>query len=106
MRAGELRQRIKLESKTVTRNAFGEEVATWATLATVWAKIETVNGVETIAQQQAAALLTHKITIRVYAALQPVMRVNWNSRLFDVQAVLDDNLHRQMQLLCSEVKRG
>jgi SPP1 family predicted phage head-tail adaptor len=102
MRAGELRQRIKLESQTVTRNGFGEEVRVWATLATVWAKIETVSGAETIAQQQATALLTHKITIRTYAAIQPAMRVNWNSRYFDVQAVLDDNVHKQMQLLCSE----
>lgn len=110
MRAGELRQRIQLQTKTVTRNGFGEEVRAWTTLATLWARVETVSGAETIAQQQAAALLTHKITIRAYPALQPALRVSWThdavTRIFDVQAVLDDNAHRQMQLLCSEVVNG
>ncbi len=103
MRAGELRQRIVIEANTPTRNSVAEEVPHWATFATVWAKVETISGAESIEQQQASASLLHHFTIRNYAGIQPAMRVRWRDRIFDISAVLDDNLNRQMLLVCSEV---
>ncbi len=102
MRAGELRQRIIIEQNTPTRDAFGAEVPHWSTFATRWAKIETVNGAETIEQQQAAARLTHQMTIRYCSGLAPAMRVNWNGRLFDITAILEDNVKHQTILQCAE----
>ena len=34
--AGEFDQRITLQSKSITRNAIGEEVVTWGDVATIW----------------------------------------------------------------------
>jgi head-tail adaptor len=34
MRAGRLRHRVVIQRKTVTQNAFGEEVITWTTVGT------------------------------------------------------------------------
>lgn len=41
MKAGELDRRIQLQSATVTNDPdYNEETRTWATYATVWAKME------------------------------------------------------------------
>ena len=102
MRAGELRQRITIEQNTPTRDTFSAEVPHWSTFATLWAKIETVSGAETIEQQQATARLTHQMTIRYYPGIAPAMRVSWSGRLFDIQAVIDDNVKHQTILQCAE----
>lgn len=38
MIAGTLDRRITLRTKSVTKNAFGEDVVTWTDVATVWAR--------------------------------------------------------------------
>lgn len=40
MQAGKLRHRIKLQTKSVTRDSFGGEVITWSDVITVWAELE------------------------------------------------------------------
>ncbi len=40
MRAGRLRDRVTLQQKSVTRDAYGGEVVTWNTVATVYAELE------------------------------------------------------------------
>lgn len=43
MEAGKLDHRIRIERKVITQDAaFGTEVITWATLATVWAQVQEV----------------------------------------------------------------
>lgn len=106
MRAGELRQRITLQEKCAAQNAFGDETITWADAATVWAKVETVSADEFVAQQQFGAALTHKITIRWRANVIPTMQVVWGDRTLEVTGIVDDNVKRQLTLLCSEIAPG
>ncbi len=103
MRAGELRHRIVIQQNTPTRDAFNAEVESWASWATVWAKIETVSGSEYIEQQAAGATVTHQVTVRHRAGIVPTMRVVFESRTFEITAVLEDNLNRATRLMCSEV---
>ena len=46
MRIGELDRRIVIEAPTVTQNSYGEQVSSWATYRTVWAKMEWKGGSE------------------------------------------------------------
>ncbi len=103
MRAGELRHRVQLQTKTVTRNSFSEEVRAWSTLATVWGRVKTLSGDESIVQSQETATLTHEILIRAYAGVSPVQRVLWQSRVFEIHSVVPDERNQQMTLFCSEV---
>jgi SPP1 family predicted phage head-tail adaptor len=104
MRAGELKQRITIQHQTITRDGFGAEVPTWATLATVWAKIITTGGVETIdAPQVATATITHEVTIRWRSDVTPLMQVLWGTRTLTIRAVVDDNVRRMLVLSCDEV---
>jgi SPP1 family predicted phage head-tail adaptor len=104
MRAGELRQRITIQQQDILRGTFGEEIPTWMTLATVWAKVVTTGGTESIdAPQVATATLTHEITIRHRTDVTPLMQVLWGTRTLTIRAVVDDNLKRSLILSCDEV---
>lgn len=102
MKAGELRHRIELQAPTATRDDFGAEIITYATTATVWAKVETTAGDETIDMNRAGASLTHTITLRDRSDVLPTWRVLWGSRVFEIGSVVRDNVGREMVLTCSE----
>ena len=106
MRAGELRNRIVIEANTPTRNSVNEEVAHWATFATLWAKVQATAGTEQIDQQRATAIVHYTIIVRSYPGITSAMRVNWDATYFDIQAVIDDPASGEMQLICSEVVSG
>ena len=103
MRAGELRHRVTIQQKSVTRNTFGEEVVTWQDVATVWAAIEPLRGREFFESQQVNAEVTTRIRIRYRPGITPTMRVVFGNRVFDIQAVINvDERNRELHLMCRE----
>ena len=103
MNAGGMRNRVQLQSKTVTRDTFGAETITWTEEAVLWAKVEPITAREYFSSMQMQSQVTHKITIRYYAGLRTDWRVKWGSRLFDIQSALNlEERNREMTLLCTE----
>lgn len=84
--AGKRNQRITIERKTVTRNAIGEEVDTWATFDTVWAEAHPTRGREFFAagQMQARADVMFRILYR--SDLTEEDRVVWRSENYEIVA--------------------
>ena len=103
MRAGELRHVVTIKRKVVTQDTYNQEVITWTTVATLRAKIETASGAEYTDVETAGASLAQQVTIRHYPGLAPTMRVYWGARVFEIEAVQEDNLNRATMLMCSEV---
>lgn len=113
MRAGRLRQRVAIQRRTGAESAFGEPTDTWTTLATVAAGIEPISGREYFAAQQVQSEVTHRVTIRYFAGVNPKDRIVWTdpatdvARYFDIRAVIDrDERHREMSLMCVEHARS
>ena len=102
MRAGQLRHRVTLQEPTTTQDEFGAPVVTWADVATVWARVETTSGDESIDMGRASASLTHTITIRQRPGVLPTWRVLWNARVLEIASVVADNVGREMVLNCTE----
>ncbi|MGA9851845.1 MAG: phage head closure protein [Gammaproteobacteria bacterium] len=101
--SGEMKRWITVQQTASSQNARGEEIPTWTTFACVWAKIVPLSGREFLAAQQVEATLTHTITIRYLAGLDPTMRIVYNGRYFDINQVININEEdRQMSLLCTE----
>lgn len=82
--AGLLDQRITLESKAVTRNAIGEEVETWSTFATVWARYIPARVDERLAGAQLQAEFEARFRIREVAGVDAEMRVTWRGVRFEL----------------------
>ena len=108
MRAGSLRHRITIQTKTVTRNSYGEESVTWSDNINCWASIEPIRGNEYFSAQQIQSGVTHRITIRYRTladgtAINPNCRVEYGTRYFNIQSVLNPSERDiSLQLMCIE----
>lgn len=69
--AGELDRRIDLRSFTTSTNDYNEEVPSWSTYATVWAKMEFHTSAESEASARQYAEMGLYFTIRYRADILP-----------------------------------
>ncbi len=107
MRAGDLRHKVTIQQKTITKDTEGIPSETWTDFATVWAAIEPLQGREFFSAQAINAQVTTRIRIRYLAGISPTMRVSYGTRIFDIQAVIDvEERHLELQLMCQEVIAG
>lgn len=101
--AGHLRHKVQIQSRSATKDGFGQESMTWTTALTVWADIQPLSGRELIAAQAQMAETTHTVVIRYRAGITPANRVVYQGRVFNVLSVIDEDMrHRTLSLLCSE----
>jgi SPP1 family predicted phage head-tail adaptor len=100
---GKLRHRITIEQVIETQDADGSMIETWTTFAMAQASIEPISGREYFAAQSTQADVTHRIRLRYLSGVTPKMRVNYNSRIFDILSVININeRNRELQLMCRE----
>lgn len=104
MRAGRLRWKVVIQQKLVSgQSSSGEPVFTWSDVATVWAEIAPETGREVVASERETATVHTVITIRYRHGITAAMRVKQDTRLWNIQAVLDPTQrHRELQLVCIE----
>jgi len=104
MRAGRLRQRVTIQEKVVTRNAYGEEVITWADVATVWGSVEPLRGDEFLEFARAGAEVSTRIVLRYRSGIVPEMRVSYDGHTYDVLSVINvEERDKELQLMCREL---
>lgn len=84
--AGRLDQRITLQQRVDSVNAYGENEPTWADVATVWASADTKRGREffAAAQQQAEGPVMFRIRWR--DGVHERMRVLWRGQPHEIAA--------------------
>lgn len=80
--AGELDKRVTLQSKSSTRNSFGEQVDGWADLATVWAgkKLLTMKDVARAQGQSNQAEI--KFLVRHRSDVTTAMRLTYKGEAY------------------------
>lgn len=86
--AGEMTERITLQQRAQTQNEYGENVAAWTDVATVYAKAAPIRGREYFAMAQTQATTDVRFTIRYRAGVLPTMRVVWRGEPYDIQDVI------------------
>lgn len=109
MRAGTLRHRITIQQPSASQDTYGEEIITWSTWATVWAAVEPMRADEryTANDAQLLAEADTRIRIRYRPGVTHQMRVSFESRLFDIQGVINlETRDREIHLLCKEKPDG
>lgn len=98
MRAGELRHRLSLQQVTETRNAIGEAVEAWATIATVPGSLTPISGRERFLAAQTQAEATYRARIRWRAGVTAKMRILFEDRVYQITHVGDDGRRRELVL--------
>ena len=103
MRAGRLRHRLALQSKTSTRDSYGAAVIGWTLVDTVWGAIEPLSGREYFSHEQVQAEAKVRIVIRYRSGVDTTWRVSHGGKFYDVLDVLNENTrNRMLTLMCRE----
>ena len=110
---GRATHRIRIESKSVTRNAVGEEVVTWANFITdtadnsLWCEAWPLKGREFFAAQQTQYAADVRFRLRYRAGLTQDMRVVWGGEPYDILSIIDVGAeHRTTEILAAHGVRN
>jgi SPP1 family predicted phage head-tail adaptor len=104
MRAGELKQRIELQTPSRSLNSMNELIDTYATTATIWAAIEPLTGNRLFLAQQANSEVQGICRIRYRTDVNPLMRIKYGTRYFQIIAIIDrDELNKELLLTYKEI---
>jgi SPP1 family predicted phage head-tail adaptor len=98
----QLSRRVALEAQTLTPDGGGGYTANWDLIATVWAALEPLSGVDVFGPDASEARVKYRIVIRRRADVFAGMRMNDGGRLFAIKPVLDDGLQSQFFTLMTE----
>jgi len=103
IRAGDLRQLVTIEQPKDDADSFGQR-SQWETFAeNVPAMVQDVRGSELYRSQQFVDQVTHIVTIRYLTGLEMKMRVIFEGRELQIQAVLNPDQRRiRHDILCLE----
>lgn len=104
--AGSLNCRVTIESPTMTQDAAGQAIPSWVTVATVWANIRNMNGMETIKAGAESSTVKTSIRIRKGPVVDASCRVLHGTSTYSVRAVLPDETERDKVHLVSELVHG
>lgn len=109
MQSGRLRERVAIQTATVTQNTSGEEISSWATATTVWAQIlpGAVSERFSAAAGQRASEITHTVRIRYRSDITPKKRLLWGMRILEILGQMDpDGRTTDLLIMCKEELRG
>ena len=100
---GALRHRLILEAPERTDDNGGGVTQTWSEIATLWASIKPLGGLELFEKDRLTGRLTHEIRIRYRTGVRPEMRFRQTGRVFQILAAIDlDERRRWLRCLCEE----
>jgi len=94
--AGTLRHRVTIQQLTISQDAYGGIIETWADLRTVWAEVSPLSGREFWEAQQINSQIEGKIVVRYMAGVKPDMRVMFGSRYLYIEAVINPKEKREL----------
>jgi len=103
MRAGTLRHRIIIQSRTETRDDYGGTTPTWAAHQACWASVEPLRGKEKVNAEAIGANMSHKVRTRYVSAVEPEMRILWGTRvleIIDVANLMEGD--KVLEMMCKE----
>jgi SPP1 family predicted phage head-tail adaptor len=99
--AGQLDRRIVIQGYSESTDAFGQEVKSYSTLATVWANVKEKVGSEGEKGDMLASTKKVEFIIRYRTDVDEQMRVSYNSNIYKIQTIqVADERKAYLKLIC------
>ena len=98
MRAGGMDHRVTLQRRVLTRNASGEDVATFEDVATVWAEKRDIRGREYFAASQERSEVTTRWFIRYRDDASVLHRLVYGAVAYDIEWAAEIGRHEGLEL--------
>lgn len=107
MNPGEFDQRVTLQSRSVVKDAYGQDTITWTTVAIVWAQVQALRGREFFAAAQVQQEQTVKVRIRYRSDVLTTWRLVWKGVNHDITGVIPVGRKEVLEIMCmAGVKDG
>lgn len=101
---GTLRHRLRIDYPVDTDDGAGGTTRTWATLATVWARIEPLGASERVEADRIEAAIRHRVTLRHRGDLTHAMRFVTGTRVLAIEGIRGSNEHDRFLICdCEEI---
>lgn len=99
--AMKLNRRVTIKQQSTTRDALGQPLTVWSEVATVWSNILHPRGAEVIRGDRDVSIVQASIRIRYRTDVTAAMRVYYGSLVYEIKAVLRDEVSRiNVDLVC------
>jgi len=101
---GKLRHRLRIDYPVDTDDGSGGTTRTWATLATVWARIEPLGASERVEADRIEAVIRHRVTLRHRGDLTHAMRFVTGTRVLKIEGIRGGDEHDRFLICdCEEI---
>jgi len=91
---GELNRRLVLEAPVESADGAGGVTRTYAPVMTLWAKVEPVSARGVVVADAPGATVTHRITVRRYAAVSTRHRLVEGESIYRIVSLREDGSRR------------
>jgi len=97
---GKLRNKITIQSNTTSKGTYGGIDNSWATFTTAWAAIKWLGGgMELMGNDQVRGERRAKFTTRYQSGITTAMRISFDSRIWDIETVINvDELGKYVEI--------
>ena len=94
---------ITIRQRAPGTDAAGQPVDTWQTVATPWAEIRYPSGLEQLRGGAQTSVVQASIKVRRNSVITPAMQAVQGARVFNIKAVLPDEVDRLFMFLVCEL---
>jgi len=106
VRSGEMRHQVRIEVRSASQDAAGEQVVSWLEFATQRAAVERSPGSEVWSSAQRSGRVPTVFRLRFVANVTPAMRIVWNGRVYNLLSVVDQKGLGEELLITAEEQVG
>lgn len=103
LRTGKKDRRLLLQSPTTAKNVYNEDVATFATFATVWAEKTELSGTEQLLAQQMSAVVLTQFRIYWRSDVTTLCRVIVDGVTYQITYIAEVGRRKGLDLTCTTV---
>ena len=93
---GKFNKRINILTTVEGTNVVGDTILTPTIFKTVWASVSPIRGRDYVEAKKYQAELTYKITIRYLTGVTPDMQIQFKTRIFLIQDIINPFEHNEM----------
>lgn len=99
MDAGQHDRRITIETRSVTRGDYGDEVDSWAELQTVWAQVIQNTGSEDTESRRVHEDVNYTFRIRFRSDVTEEERIKYKGETYDIKSVKELGRRERLEIV-------
>ncbi len=104
MPIGKLKHRVTVQQLTSGQDSIGQPQTSWTTVATVWADVRYLNGLEAVKAGAEVSSAQASVRVRKQSDFTPAMRIVHSGVNLQIKAILPDEQGGvYMDLACERV---